>query len=163
MVSETSSMSVSPTPCPLTHGKLQIVQIRPQVSFEEFTFDSLLPWVFLALWGIVGNRLWYFPAGSSPSTGSSRSISIREMMQKAVMAARAANLDVDDDTAIPTLHWPPDPPVINTTSSTAGTTPAAPTTAGATSADTPFLEKKPRWALVILLPQEELGLKSARY
>ena len=58
-------------------------------------------------------------------------------MQKAVMAARAANLDVDDDTAIPTLHWPPDPPVINTASSTAGTTPAASTTAGATAADTP--------------------------
>jgi hypothetical protein len=57
-------------------------------------------------------------------------------MQKAVMAARAANLDVDDDTAIPTLHWPPDPPGSNATSSTAGTTPAA-STAGASSADTP--------------------------
>ena len=57
------------------------------------------------------------------------------MMQKAVMAARAANVDVDDDTAIPTLHWPPDASS-NTTSSTAGTTPAVPTTAGATAGGT---------------------------
>ena len=57
-------------------------------------------------------------------------------MQKAVMAARAANLDVDDDTAIPTLHWPPDPPTSNTTSSTSGTTSAAPITTGATVAET---------------------------
>ena len=55
------------------------------------------------------------------------------MMQKAVMAAGAASLDVDEDAPIPTLHWPPDPPSNPTTSSTPGTTPAAPTTAGTTS------------------------------
>ncbi|XP_028405111.1 E3 ubiquitin-protein ligase UBR5-like isoform X2 [Dendronephthya gigantea] len=79
------------------------------------------------------------PGASGSSAGSSRSISIREMMQKAVMAARAASLDVDEDAPIPTLHWPPDPPSNTTTSSTASTsstTTAAPTTAGTTSEET---------------------------
>lgn len=69
--------------------------------------------------------------GSPGSTASSRSISIREMMQKAVLAARAtATLDVDEDAPIPTLHWPPDPTA--TTTATTSTT----TTAGAATAAT---------------------------
>lgn len=48
------------------------------------------------------------------------------MMQKAVMAARAANLEVDEDTAIPTLHWPPDPPTSNTSSNVPSATTAVP-------------------------------------
>lgn len=59
------------------------------------------------------------------------------MMQKAVMAARAANLDVDDDTAIPTLHWPPDPPpTSNATNNTAAVTTGASTIAGAAAVET---------------------------
>ena len=68
---------------------------------------------------------------ASPGNGSSRSISIREMMQKAVLAARA-NLEVDDEAAIPTLHWPPDP-----APSTAATTPATATVAATPATNTP--------------------------
>ena len=68
---------------------------------------------------------------ASPGNGSSRSISIREMMQKAVLAARA-NLEVDDEAAIPTLHWPPDP-----VPSAAATTPATATVAATPATNTP--------------------------
>ena len=65
------------------------------------------------------------------------------MMQKAVLAARATALDVDDDAPIPTLHWPPidspsTPPTTTTTTGSSGTnstvTTAAVSTAPAPSA-----------------------------
>ena len=151
MAAETFSMSVYPMLYQPKPGKLRIVQIRLPVRSDmtsgTFKYDFRYVQIRLPVrsnttsgtfkyhFRYVQTRCFLYSAG--PSTGTSRSISIREMMQKAVMAARAANLDVDDDTAIPTLHWPPDPPVVNTASSTAGTTPAVPTTAGTTSTDTP--------------------------
>lgn len=51
-------------------------------------------------------------APATSSSGSSR-LGVREMMQRAVTAARSASsslagLDVEEDAPIPTLHWPPD-------------------------------------------------------
>ena len=47
--------------------------------------------------------------GSADDSGSSR-LGVCEMMQRAVTAARSSLLEVEDDAAIPTLHWPPDAP-----------------------------------------------------
>ena len=47
--------------------------------------------------------------GSADDSGSSR-LGVCEMMQRAVTAARSSLLEVEDDAAIPTLHWPPDGP-----------------------------------------------------
>lgn len=51
-------------------------------------------------------------SGIGSNSGSSR-LGVREMMQRAVTAARSASsslagLDVEEDAPIPTLHWPPD-------------------------------------------------------
>ena len=51
-------------------------------------------------------------SGPGGSGGSSK-MGVREMMQRAVTAARSASsslagLDVEEDAPIPTLHWPPD-------------------------------------------------------
>lgn len=52
--------------------------------------------------------------GVAASNGGSASrLGVREMMQRAVTAARSASsslagLDVEEDAPIPTLHWPPD-------------------------------------------------------
>ena len=53
-------------------------------------------------------------SGPGGSGGSSK-LGVREMMQRAVTAARSASsslagLDVEEDAPIPTLHWPPDAP-----------------------------------------------------
>ncbi|XP_031552973.1 E3 ubiquitin-protein ligase UBR5-like isoform X3 [Actinia tenebrosa] len=56
------------------------------------------------------------PTTSSQGTSSTSRIGVREMMQRAVSAARSASstlagLEAEEETApIPTLHWPPDPP-----------------------------------------------------
>ena len=57
-------------------------------------------------------------SGPGSSGGSSR-LGVREMMQRAVTAARSASsslagLDVEEDAPIPTLHWPPEAPGDNT-------------------------------------------------
>ena len=54
-------------------------------------------------------------ASGSGNGGSSSRLGVREVMQRAVTAARSASsslagLDVEEDAQIPTLHWPPDPP-----------------------------------------------------
>ena len=49
------------------------------------------------------------------NSGNPARLGVREMMQRAVTAARSASsslagLDVEEDAPIPTLHWPPDGP-----------------------------------------------------
>ena len=61
----------------------------------------------------AGNSVSMGAAGGSNSAGNR--LGVREMMQRAVTAARSASssladLDVDEDVPIPTLHWPPDHP-----------------------------------------------------
>ena len=53
-------------------------------------------------------------SGTASSGGSSR-LGVREMMQRAVTAARSASsslagLEVEEDAPIPTLHWRPEGP-----------------------------------------------------
>ena len=51
------------------------------------------------------------PIGNgTPNNGGSSRLGVREMMQRAVTAARSSLLDVEEDAPIPTLHWPPEGP-----------------------------------------------------
>ncbi|XP_068706016.1 E3 ubiquitin-protein ligase UBR5-like [Montipora foliosa] len=77
------------------------------------------------------------PIGNgTPNNGGSSRLGVREMMQRAVTAARSSLLDVEEDAPIPTLHWPPEGPDSQDNESSSLLTPASSVSPAATGPST---------------------------